>query len=115
MNVNESKPSFVLLCSIQHSNYISPCCRAYDVNGQNKIVSLASLDEISSEHSSLLRSVVLLQSSNQVCRMSARSKNHPTCAFTIGLQPTLGQKRVETKRELANKTIVVYLDANITQ
>jgi len=63
------------------------------VNGQNKAVCLASLDETSNEHSSLLRSVGLLESSNRTCRTSTRSKNHPTCACVLGLRPTMGQNK----------------------
>jgi hypothetical protein len=74
------------------------------VNGQNKIVSLTRLDETSSEHSSWLRSLVLLQPPNRTCCMCTRSQNHPTCAFDVGSRPTIGQKKGEEEgREKANK------------
>jgi len=91
MNVTASKASLVLLCSIQHSNYISPYVESAAWTDRTKLFRwLLAMKQATSIHLYCVLSSYCSHPIKFVVRDTVK-KTHPTCTFTVGLQPTTGQ------------------------
>jgi len=98
MNIKASKASFELLCSIKHSNYISSYVESKTWTDRTVLFDwLLLMKQATSIHLYCVLSYCIIHPIEFVVRARGQ-KNHPTCTFTIGSRPTMGQKKGREER-----------------